>query len=314
MALQACALNLNQAKRELQSHGTYGFPCAGYLTQCANKPDEEIPWHYHEEMEFILITSGTLLVKTTQGKYSIHSGEGIWINAGVLHYAVADPSCELHSMVFSSRLITGGSDSSISKKYIEPLIHNTILNAVTFNPNDSEQSKLLLEFAESFNELKNDTFGHEVTVTISLSKICMYICRNHPEIFSSPSEALPIDSVRLQKMLDYIHSHISEPIKITDLAKLLGLSNRETIRCFERVLHITPIQYALKYRITQSAALLITKKNMSISDIAYKFGFDNPSYYSKLFFRYFQCTPREYRQRHISDTKISSSIENDDVL
>ena len=96
-------------------------------------------------------------------------------------------------------------------------------------------------------------------------------------------------------MLQYIQDFYAEPIPLTKIANAAGLSERECLRCFHRMIGGTPIQYLLKYRLMQSAAMLHAAPTACIAEISAACGFDNPSYFSKQFRRFYQCTPREYR-------------------
>ena len=49
---------------------------------------------------------------------------------------------------------------------------------------------------------------------------------------------------------------------------------------FKRTISESPMQYLLKYRLMQSAAILLERPGESISDIAGACGFDYPSYYA----------------------------------
>ena len=60
MGLQKCALNLNRIGKELQPHGTAQFPCAGYSAVYTDKPEDVIPWHWHEELEIVYVETGSL--------------------------------------------------------------------------------------------------------------------------------------------------------------------------------------------------------------------------------------------------------------
>lgn len=56
----------------------------------------------------------------------------------------------------------------------------------------------------------------------------------------------------------------------------------------------------MKYRLMKSADMLIEERSMSISGVALLSGFDDPSYYSMLFRRFYNSSPKEYRrERHI---------------
>jgi len=96
-------------------------------------------------------------------------------------------------------------------------------------------------------------------------------------------------------MIDYIHNNYFNNIGLTEIAKGVDISERECLRCFQRMIELSPIQYLLKYRIMTGANLLVQTPSSSISEIASLYGFDSPSNFSKLFKRFYNCTPREYR-------------------
>ena len=97
-------------------------------------------------------------------------------------------------------------------------------------------------------------------------------------------------------MLDYIHNHFAENISLTEIAKVAGIGERECLRCFQRTIQLSPMQYLLKYRIMRGADLLLQNPASSISEIAGLCGFDSPSNFAKMFKRFYNTTPREYRK------------------
>lgn len=96
-------------------------------------------------------------------------------------------------------------------------------------------------------------------------------------------------------MLQYIQAAYAEPLTLAEIAKAADLSERECLRCFHRMIGDSPVQYLLKYRLMQSAELLRTQPAAGIAEISAACGFDSPSYFSRQFRRFYQCTPREYR-------------------
>lgn len=122
MGLQNCGLNIDAARRELNPHGTSEFPCAGYLCRLSDLPTDAIIWHRHEELEIIYIQEGTMKLLVPGEEYHLVKGEIALINSDILHYAIGDPFCELHSAVFSHVLVSGGNTTAIYKKYVYPLL------------------------------------------------------------------------------------------------------------------------------------------------------------------------------------------------
>ena len=80
-----------KGKRELSSHGTAEFPCAGYaFPVSAQSP---VPWHWHEEMEIIGLKSGEIKVLVPGKEFHLKAGGCIVINSNVPHSAEGKGSC-----------------------------------------------------------------------------------------------------------------------------------------------------------------------------------------------------------------------------
>ena len=120
MALSACNTETDSAGRELTVHGTAAFPIACYHDDLEAAP---VPWHWHEELELLIASEGGVLAAAAGEKYTLAEGDGLFINAGVLHadWPLAVGRCRLHSVVFHPRLVGGSPDSVFWQKYLQPL-------------------------------------------------------------------------------------------------------------------------------------------------------------------------------------------------
>jgi len=274
------------------------FPAMGFEIQLAQLFAEDIPWHSIAEMEIILVESGSLTVMIPHQQIMLESGNGIWINSEVLHQLSAKEYCRFRMIEFSANLVNGCENSRIAEKYISPLINCHALHTFILLASNREQKQLLSDFSDAFDQLAAGKFGYEISVRNILSRICIYICLAHCDAIAECSDPLSIDTVRVIKMLEYIHSHTDEQLRVSSLSSVVHVSNREIIRCFQRELHISPVQYALRYRIMLSAGVLMNERKKSILQTAKQFGFCRPSYYARMFKKYFRCTPKEYRSKN----------------
>ncbi len=297
MALQECSLNLNRELKELKPHGTIDFPCAGYDCYYVNRPEDAIPWHWHEELEIIFIKEGRLEVKIPSKTFYVEAGDCFAINSNVLHYGMAADECVLQSFVFSPTLIAGNEDSAFAKKYMHPL---TSCRAFTHYPIlRSEHKELVESFCKAFEAMVEEPFGYELIVRDNLSRICLFLAEEFKDQLDIPNAMQSQDDLRIRKMLEYIHENYANDITLGEIASVADVGERECLRCFQKTIQLSPIQYLLKHRILRGAEMLLQNPDYSVADVAMACGFDSPSNFSKLFKRFYVYTPREYRARYL---------------
>ncbi|MBQ3037428.1 MAG: helix-turn-helix transcriptional regulator, partial [Lachnospiraceae bacterium] len=110
--------------------------------------------------------------------------------------------------------------------------------------------------------------------------------------------SLSHDEIRIIDAIAYIQEHYAELVTLDDIADSIHVSKSECCRCFKRAVNITPFEYLMRYRILQAADKILQndREMTSISELASSVGFNNTSYFNKLFKKYFNCTPTEYRK------------------
>ena len=99
---------------------------------------------------------------------------------------------------------------------------------------------------------------------------------------------------RLTKVLSYIHNHINKSLSIDELAAQTCLSKDHFIRLFKHEVKTTPLQYINQKKIEKAQLILVTSDTL-VKDIALNLGFDDYSYFNRLFKKLVGATPQEYR-------------------
>ncbi|MEL7509583.1 MAG: AraC family transcriptional regulator [Cyanobacteria bacterium J06554_1] len=101
---------------------------------------------------------------------------------------------------------------------------------------------------------------------------------------------------QLNRAIDYIESHLDQEIKLTDIAKVLGMSQYYFCRLFRQSMGVSPYKYVIQQRVEQAKRLLRQPQKMSIAAIALECGFTNQSALCKHFRSQVGTTPNAYRQ------------------
>jgi AraC-like DNA-binding protein len=295
MSLQECGLNRNSAGKELQPHGTAAFPCAAYEAAYTDKAADMVPWHWHEEIEIIYLKSGDAKLQIPGREYFLCKGELAVVNSGLPHSVWGQPYCELQSLVFSIFLIAGSSTTAFYQKYLQPL-----LACPEFTVLKNGELEAVNSFQEAFEAIRRETFAYEFTTREQLSKLLLFCFEALKGQLSIQGNGKSADMLRIEQMLQYIQLHYAEAVSLREIAGAADIGERECLRCFKRMIGEAPIQYLLKYRLMQSAGMLLEMPSASIAQIADACGFDYPGYYSRQFRRFYQCTPREYREKGVA--------------
>ncbi len=97
----------------------------------------------------------------------------------------------------------------------------------------------------------------------------------------------------VQRMQNYIETHLSEEISFAQLAKVAMYSPWYAQRLFTQWLNITPADYIRRMRLSRSA-LKLRDQQVRVIDVAFEAGFSSVDGYQRAFFKEFGCNPREY--------------------
>lgn len=101
------------------------------------------------------------------------------------------------------------------------------------------------------------------------------------------------------KAANYIDNNFGKEINLDFLSAIANLSPTYFHKMFKRYFGKTPHKYLLEKRIEAAKALLIST-NLSITEIAFKTGFNSQSYFNYSFKKLTQTTPLQFRQMKAS--------------
>lgn len=100
----------------------------------------------------------------------------------------------------------------------------------------------------------------------------------------------------IQQAICYIEKHICENISYIEVAKSVRMSNYNFHRTFSFITGMTANEYIRKRRLTLAARELQTT-NISVIDVAYKYGYESPESFSKAFSRFHGATPIQAKRK-----------------
>lgn len=101
---------------------------------------------------------------------------------------------------------------------------------------------------------------------------------------------------RMKRVLEYVHSHISDNINIEQLADVACITKPYFIRLFKHEFGFPPVQYINRKKVERAQLLLFTT-DKAVKEVAFILGFSDQNYFIRLFHKLTGITPREYRRK-----------------
>lgn len=289
-------IHTTDSQMEMKAHGDYHFPVYISEESIGIYEGGAFMWHWHPEIELTWIQSGTIDYRVNEQQYILSQGEGLFCSSNALHsgYMTEHGNCEYLSITFHPRFIYGYEGSILQTKYIDSMAVSPGLSSLPLLPEVSWQSEILESIKQIYRWSKQPPIDYELAVHLTLTRIWQLLFRYFASLPDTGiSEAEHLD--RLKNILTFIQTHYQEALTLEDIADSVNICKSECCRFFKKHMHMTLFDYLLFYRIQQSLPLL--KEDNSITDVAGMVGFSNPCYYGKLFKRYMNCSPREYRRQ-----------------
>ena len=97
------------------------------------------------------------------------------------------------------------------------------------------------------------------------------------------------------KIASYVGTHYAEPLDVTQLARIAGISTRRLSEIFQHEYHMSVPRFIARVR-TREAARMLENTTLSIEEIAELTGFPNRYYLTRVFTRITGKPPARYRK------------------
>lgn len=233
-------------------------------------------WVRHVNKCFVsiqYILEGEMKVSIDENEYVIKAGE-----------AVVIPPC-------SCRLSNAGK-TGCRKFYFIPdgqlfynLIHQLQFDQIGIIP-ASETAQILENYKPLSDMFERKKMDDIPTISAMIYSLIMDVADKTQR--SQCPEKLAI-------CMNYIQKHIAEPLSLESLAEILNCSKTTLKDLFAKYLQTSPGRYICDTRLNYAKTLL-AKHDLSIKDIAFMCGYENPLYFSNAFKHKFGESPRRFRQ------------------
>ena len=281
----------------------FDFPVVAALLELSSFSMRAVQWHWHEEIEFIIVQRGLTKIQLPDRSIILAPGDGIFLNSNVLHsiYSFGEEDSAVFTFKFHTAYLFGFGETALFLKYVAPVLSSSTMQFLLIKKGYPVMEDMLDTINTCIQLFAEKSFGYELKIKSRICHLWEHILSfsiDTTRTVSPPAPHATLDNHRIKAAIIYIQEKYMEPITLEDIANSIHLSKSECCRCFQRSLGITAFDYLIKYRIFESTCKIIRGEEVanSISALAASVGFNNASYYNKIFKKYLGCTPTEYKK------------------
>jgi len=274
-----------------------GFPIAVERRD----PQEPFGLHAHEFSELVIITGGRGLHVTGQDSWQLSTGDVFVIGGSRPHDYLNMEKLQLINVLFDQQDMAFELMDLVALPGYHALFHlepawrkrHDFKSRLRLSPKDLAIAVSLID--ELHEELDKRTAGFGFLATATFMQLLGFLSRCYGRSKNTDSKAL----LRIAQTISHLESHFTEAVQLDELVEMSQMSKRSFLRAFEAARGCTPIAYVIQLRIARAARLLRQTED-SITDIAYRVGFNDSNYFTRQFRKHLGVTPRIYRNNRIS--------------
>ncbi|MBE5767699.1 MAG: helix-turn-helix transcriptional regulator [Clostridiales bacterium] len=247
--------------------------CVGYY-DC--RPNYRLQRNVSSGYMLIVMLTGTLEYQTRRSRGEAGAGQALFLDCSAPHFCAAQGGCSFTFIHFA------GAQSRSLYEEIEAKGGNLIR---MLSPNTMHESIGAMLF-----EMRNNRRMNEARTSALIYNMLMELLEASGAAGKGQRENHLVDQA-----IDFIHSHLMEPLTVEDIAASVGYSASYFSHMFTGEMGMSPYRFVVKSRVDQAQLLLKTTR-LSVQEIAFRTGFNSAANFCYTFRQIAGVSPHEYRK------------------
>ncbi|AQX05620.1 transcriptional regulator [Elizabethkingia meningoseptica] len=263
---------------------------SSFRTLHNNSPISEFKWeyHYHPEIELVCVTSGSGTRHVGYHKSNYTNGDLVLIGSNIPHSGFGLNSVDPHEEIvlqFKEEILQFPQEE-LEARSIQELLERSQYGILY----STDTKKALLPKLQQMLECE----GYKRYLLLLEILFELSTCEDYELLNKEimPYTIISKNKTRLENIFTYVEHHYQEEIYIQEVAKLANLTLPAFCNFFKKATQITFTEFVNRFRI--SKACLLMTQDKTISECSYSCGFNNVTYFNRMFKKYTGKTPSEF--------------------
>lgn len=242
--------------------------------------------HRHSEIEINYINTGCCVMGIDNEYVPLKAGDCIVIYPYVTHSFMVDMSkaCSITQLEYSV---------AIPEKHTETLSFLRAESSYLSFTSCDNLCKALENVCRNFREQSDEDEYSSVQLDFAMAQLYMAFESRYNKM---KKEQTPESQGVVGEVIRYINQHIEEDLNLEAIAERFHVSDRYIRKYSQKYLGMNCMKYISMLRIAKAKEML-WNSDKSITEIAMQTGFSSSQYFSRVFHKYTEMTPMEYRTK-----------------
>ena len=101
----------------------------------------------------------------------------------------------------------------------------------------------------------------------------------------------------LEQIIDYINRNFDKSLSIKDISNYFGKSISTVSHLFTSILKKSFIQFVIELKLKKAEELFLKDPDITVFEVAYNIGYDDPYYFSRIFKKYKGVSPSRFAKQ-----------------
>lgn len=288
-------------QKEIHHKNKTEFLFSAYNVRSSHK-EKGIPLHIHEEMEIIYFKYGNMEYEVNFETHSLNSEAIIIINKNIPHEVRIKEFTkrECYIFIFNTNMLEGSLNDYSSTKYIFPILDGNLDLPVVLKPEKDKEifEHLKTNLLNMYNSSMEKKTGYELKIKAALLDSFAHLFQHEYIKIYHDSEKNALKRKKMEKVFCYIKNNYHREVTLEDASDLIGLTESYFSKYFKDYTGYNFVDYLNSYRLSQ-ALQLFNSSDLSVTEVCYETGFQNLSYFIRLFKKKFEVTPGKYKKHYL---------------
>lgn len=260
--------------------------------------EKECMMHGHLDFsELVIVLSGSAEHIVENDRYTVAQGDVFVLDRYTHHMYLQAENFQICNIMFRPEYMFKALDfirrnvGFQALFVLEPYYAKNHQFSSRLRLNAEQFSKVRCILEEIMEEQTQRLDGWQTVIYARFIDLCVTLSR----LYQSCQRESDPELIRLAAAAAYVEQNFCEDITVDQLARISGYSQRQFGRLFKDAYSTTPNQYIAQLRV-EKARKLLGETTLSMGEIAWRCGFGDQNYFSRIFKKMTGVTPSQYRE------------------